>query len=155
VNFSVQHKQPDGFRVIPTDRADFRQRLSAQIASRDWWIFICASAASGRFLIDIEERYYSGSANVDFELTILPSGLLRPSVVVIVAARKHWMPAHRLIRTLARFTTPDALEAVRADIGQRDVIQLDDASPADAQALALRFLDLLEPGAAAAAAMRN
>jgi hypothetical protein len=147
---------PVGPMMLAND--DLRDHLAARLISRDWWIFISASAsATAGCLFEIERRFYGGSANADFELAIVPWRLGRP-MAVIACGHKRRLPIRELIPTLARFMKPEMLETTRiaaVAAEKREVLILDDARPMSSRALLMAFLEFLQLGAALRAAMRN
>lgn len=135
---------------------ELREHLVGRLKSGIWWLFITASqSVTAGCLLEIERRFYGGSANADFELAIIPSRLGRP-VTAVACARKHRMPARKLACVLTQFMKPEALDTARSALASgRDVLIFGDEGPASNRALQMAFLDFISPGAALRAAMRN
>jgi hypothetical protein len=135
---------------------ELRAHLTDRLASGAWWLFVAASPlVTAGCLLEIEKRFYSNSGADDFELAIVPWRLGRP-MTAIACARKRRLPARKLLRTLARFMKPEALEVARGGLAAgRDLLVLDDDGPTNGRALMMAVLELFQRGAALQAAMRN
>lgn len=133
-----------------------REHLTGRLASGTWWLFVATSpAVTAGCLLDIEKRFYGGSGADDFELAIVPWQIGRP-MVAIACARKRRLPARKLLRTIAQFMKPEAVEVARSALAAgRDLLLLDDDGPTAGRALMMAVLEFLQRGAALQAAIRN
>jgi hypothetical protein len=109
------------------DEHDAARAVSEKLDSHEWWVFVGASGA----LPLIEEQFYSGDANADFEVMIGPPvGPFRdafPGVrfLPLAFARKRRMSASQL----ARFVSAEGgARVTAAELERRDVIWIQEVT---------------------------
>jgi len=124
---------------------DVRDFVRQRIEARSHWIFVHGLGEAMGFLSDIEDRYYAGKANADFEV------ILSPVSFSITLAHKRRMPARKLLRILKRHADSPSAAAAREKLGDCDILFIGK----NPTALQYLFLEFIEPGSAWAAAMRN
>jgi hypothetical protein len=132
--------------IHPVMLVEARELIRERIKGREHWIFVCsASEAGAEFLGDIEDRYYAGKANADFDLFIQPTG------IAIALCHKRRMSAGQLLRILRRHAGPVAVDAARRELAEgRDVLFLEEEKTAGLQSAFVNFVC-----ADTASAMRN
>ncbi len=139
--------------ITLADAATLRMRLREQIESRQWWIVVSADGAGDDFLADVEHHHYRGHASDDFELAILPPGVLAPCLVTIVCAHKRRMGVGALLRCLKRFISdPGEVAAIREALPMHDILF---PGVTDVRALSMQFLAFVDPAGAVGVAARN
>jgi hypothetical protein len=92
--------------------------IKGYLASRDWWLLVTNEPRGNAFVADLERTYYSGEANRDFEVAILPALAEGFGVVSLFLAKKSRMPPEQLQREFAARVGPITVEELRA----RDVL---------------------------------
>jgi hypothetical protein len=152
-NLDQNPKRPQSIVVCGGD--DLREHLAGRLKSGAWWLLVAAnSPITADCFLEIEQRFYRGSANADFELAIFPWRL--GPMVAVACARKRRLSAHKLLRVLAQFMKPASLDAARSGLAAGcDVLICEDAGPTKGQALMIAFAEFLQPGAALQVAMQN
>jgi hypothetical protein len=121
--------KPDGRRAAPdlptsalsgrllTGR-DAAAHILRRLASREWWLFVTCEGHGNRFLGHLEQSYYAGPANKDFEVVLLPAIHEGLGLVGLFLARKSRLPADQLQREFASRVGPITVEELQA----RDVL---------------------------------
>ena len=66
------------------DEEGIREKLRQRINSRDWWVIFPMTRID--VLEDIERSFYSGKANVDFEILMGPN---LPGFAIALAKKSH------------------------------------------------------------------
>jgi len=92
--------------------------IHRRLASRAWWLIVACERQGIAFCSHIERTYYSGSANKDFELVVMPAMREGFGFVGLFLARKTRMSADRLQREIADRVGPISVE----ELLERDVL---------------------------------
>lgn len=81
-----------------------RQKIMNRIESRRWWVIFSYKPQTADLLIEIEDRFYSGAANADFELAVIPPATLHPlqPITAVALFHKRRMCADRLAGLLGK-----------------------------------------------------
>jgi len=92
--------------------------INRRLASRDWWLIVACERQGIAFCSHIERTFYSGKANKDFELVVMPALHEGFGVVGLFLAKKNRMPAERLQREITEWVGPISV----AELLERDVL---------------------------------
>lgn len=102
----------DGMTVTPLERDTAAALLRSRIASRNWWVIGCFTPDACDLAIAVEERYYLGDRNEDYDLiTVLNAA----AVGVIVLAHKRHMSAAQLAAVMTEIAPDCAISAARLE----------------------------------------
>jgi hypothetical protein len=122
---------------------DAAELINARLASRDWWLFVVCERTGIAFAKHIENTYFAGEANKDFELVVAPALEEGFGIVAFLLAKKSRLPYERLRGELSNAAAaPDGGERVH----DQDILFLHPESHV-AAALADFVQDYLSPRA--------
>jgi hypothetical protein len=127
--------------IRPVTLTEARKFIRERFKSREYWIVVgSASEAGSEFLGDIEDHYYAGKANADFELFADPTG------IAIAIGHKRRMSIGQLLRILRRHADPATVDAARRQLGEGcDIVFLVEENTTGLQSV---FFDFIQSGTA-------
>ena len=100
---------------------EVKEKMRGMVSSRDWWVIPWIGPESGDLSTLIEERYYDGPANRDFQLFTGPLPFAT-GVCIVSFARKSRMSAEELHGLLIESGVDRSLADAILPDGERDVL---------------------------------
>src|SRR5262245_12482721 len=115
----MSEKNPPRLDLYTEEKA--REQIDAYIKSHEWWVYPHISPDAIDWTAQIEERYYMGEANADFEIVIHSA----PGAIGATSfARKTRMSARQLAEILHEIGATDDVDAQAQALETQDVLIL-------------------------------
>jgi hypothetical protein len=113
----------EGMQPLLLDPEEAAAVINGRIDSHEWWVFVGPSHA----MVEVEETFYSGKANADFEIYMGPTvGYFKEvcgerKLLALAFAHKRRMSAEQLHGLLVKRGAPCGSVA---ELEKRDILEL-------------------------------